>query len=67
MTMVICLLMGKKSISLRLITKISNKFNAVESTKVSFTGSFYDFLFDFNPFDKSDIIKIHKYLCNGYK
>ena len=40
---------------------ISKKFDAVESTEVSFKGNVYNFLDDYNAIDNSDILIIHKY------
>ena len=70
----ICLLMEKKSISLKPTTKnvnfpaqfclesISNGFGATESRKVSLKGNVYDFSVDCNAINKSDILNTHKYL-----
>ena len=41
---------------------ISDVFNAPESREVSLNGNVYDFSFDYNSIDKSDILNIHKYL-----
>ena len=41
---------------------ISNGFSATESREVSLNGNVYDFSVDYNSIDKSDILKIHKYL-----
>ena len=43
---------------------ISNEFSATESREVSSNGNVYDFSVDYNSIDKSDILKIHKYLMN---
>ena len=71
---VICLLMEKKSISLKQITKmsifatqfclgtISENFVATESREVSFKGNVYDFSVDYSAIDKSVILYIHMYL-----
>ena len=42
--------------------KISNKFDANESREVPLKGNVYDFFFDYNAVDRSDILNIHKYL-----
>ena len=73
LTVVICLLMEKKSLSLKLTKNlnfptqfcfewISNRFNATESREVSLIGNVYDFLVDYTFIDKSEILNIHKYL-----
>ena len=69
---VICFLMEKKSISLKLIKKmltsqfcledISNGFGAADSRGVSLKENMYDFSVNYNALDKSDILNIHKYL-----
>ena len=69
---VICFLMEKKSISLKLIKKmltsqfclesISNGFGAADSRGVSLKENVYDFSVNYNALDKSDIWNIHKYL-----
>ena len=41
---------------------ISNGFSATESTEVSLNENVYDFSFDYNSIEKSDILTIHKYL-----
>ena len=41
---------------------ISNKFYAIDSKEVSLKKNVYDFSLDYNSFDKSDILNIHKYL-----
>ena len=41
---------------------ISKKFDAVESTEVSFKGSVYNFLNDFSAIDSSHMLIIRKYL-----
>ena len=41
---------------------ISKKFDAVESTEVSFKENVYNSLNDFNAIDNSEILIIHKYL-----
>ena len=43
---------------------ISNGFSAAEFREVSLNGNLYEFLVDYNSIDKSDILKIHKYLMN---
>ena len=40
----------------------SNGFGATESREVSLKGNAYDFSVDYNATDKSDMLKIHKYL-----
>ena len=54
MLIVICLLMEKKSVNLKLTIK--------SIFKVSFNENVYDFSVDYNSIDKSDILNIHKYL-----
>ena len=44
------------------LASISNKFDYVDSEKVSFKGNVYDFLIDYDAIDKSSILNIHKYL-----
>ena len=39
-----------------------NGFSAAEPREVSLNGNVYDFLVNCNSIDKSDILKIHKYL-----
>ena len=41
---------------------IYNGFSAAESREVSLSGNAYDFSVNCNSVDKSDILKIHKYL-----
>ena len=41
---------------------ISNGFSNTESIELSLNGNVYDFSVDYNSIDKSDILKIHKYL-----
>ena len=41
---------------------ISNGFRSTESRERSLNGNVYDFSFDYNSIDKSDILNIHKYL-----
>ena len=41
---------------------ISEKFGSVESREVSFKEDVYGFSGDYNAIDKSDPLKIHKYL-----
>ena len=41
---------------------ISNGFSAHESREISLNGNVYDFSVDYDSIDKSDILKIHKYL-----
>ena len=41
---------------------ISNGFGAAESSEVSLKGNVYDYYFDCNAIDKSDILNIRKYL-----
>ena len=43
---------------------ISNGLSAAEFREVSLNGNLYKFLVDYNSIDKSDILKIHKYLMN---
>ena len=43
---------------------ISNGFGAFDSREVSLRENVYDFPFDYNAIDKSDILSIHKYLMN---
>ena len=38
---------------------LSNKFDFNDIKEVSFKGNVYDFLVDYNVFDKSDILNIH--------
>ena len=71
---VICLLMQKKSLSLKPIMEmstsqrnfflrsISNKFDATKSREISLKGNVFDFSVNYNAIDKSDILNIHKYL-----
>ena len=69
----VCLLMKKKSTSLKLIIKcqtptlfcvgsISEKCDAVEYREVSFKKNLYDFSVDYNAIEKCDILNIHMYL-----
>ena len=74
---VICLLMDKNFVNLRLIIKnvnfsiqfclgsISNGFTITESREVSLNGNVYDFSVDYNSIDKSGILNIHKYLMKN--
>ena len=39
---------------------LSNKFDFNDIKEVSFKGNVYDFLVNYNAFDKSDILSIHK-------
>ena len=41
---------------------ISNRFGACEYTEVSLGGNVYNFSFDYDAIDKSDILNIWKYL-----
>ena len=41
---------------------IANGFGTTESREISLKGSMYDFSFDYNAIDKSNILNIHKYL-----
>ena len=41
---------------------ISNGFSAIESGELSLNGNVCDVSVDYNSIDKSDILKIHKYL-----
>ena len=73
---VICLLIEKKSLSLKPTRKnvnfptqfclgnISNGFSATESREVSLNGNLYYFSVDYNSIHKSDILNIYKYLMN---
>ena len=54
MRIVICLLMEKKSLNLKLTIK--------SIFKVSLNENVYDFSVDYNSIDKCDILNIHKYL-----
>ena len=73
MIIVICLLVEKKSISLKLTVKIlasllscvmeaSNDFGLIYSKDVSLKGHVSDCSVDYNIIDKSEILSIHKYL-----
>ena len=44
------------------LQSIFNGFSVTESREVSLNGNVYDFSFDYNSIDKSDILNIHKYL-----
>ena len=44
------------------LRNLSNIFSATESREVSLDGNLYDFLGDYNPAKKSDILNIQKYL-----
>ena len=50
---------------LSLLRHISNKFNKAESREVSLNGNKHDFSVDYNSFDKSDMLNIHKYLMEN--
>ena len=41
---------------------ISNEFCAIESSELSLNGNLYEFLVNYSSIDKSEILKIHKYL-----
>ena len=41
---------------------ISNGFSIAESREVPLNGNVYNFSVNYNSIDKSDILKIHKYL-----
>ena len=41
---------------------ICNGFGATEFREVSLEWNVYDFSVDYNSFDKSDILNVHKYL-----
>ena len=41
---------------------ISNEFDSSDLKVVSFRGNVFDFSFDYNFIDKSEILNIHKYL-----
>ena len=72
--MVICFLMEKKVFKFKADNKnvnfstqfclgsISNGFSNTESREVSLNENVYDFSFDYNSIDKSDILNFHKYL-----
>ena len=47
---------------LNFLAEISNGFTATKSREVSLNGNVYYFTVDCNSIDKSDILKIHKYL-----
>ena len=40
---------------------VSSGFSATEFREVSLSVNMYDFSFDYNSIDKSDILNIHKY------
>ena len=75
---VICLLMEKKSLIRNLIIKtltfqlkfclgtISNGFSTTKFREVSLRGNVYDFSVDYSSIDKSNILKVHKYLVVKY-
>ena len=44
------------------LRSISNGFSATDSREVCLNGNAYDFPVDYNSTDKSDILKINKYL-----
>ena len=44
------------------LKSISNGLSATESRKVFLNRNVYDFLVDYNFTDKSDILKVYKYL-----
>ena len=44
------------------LRSISKGFSASESREVSLNENVYDFSVDYNSIDKSDMLKIHKYL-----
>ena len=44
---------------------MSNKFDYVDSEKVSFKLNVYDFSADYGSIDKSDILNIHRYLISN--
>ena len=46
---------------------ISNRFSNIQSREVSLMGNVYDFSVDCNSIDKSDILKIQKYLMANNK
>ena len=72
MIIVICLLMEKKSLNLKLTIKmltfqhnfVSEVFlmDLEKSREVSLNGNVYDFSVDYNSIDKSDKLNIRKYL-----
>lgn len=73
MIIVICLLVEKKFISLKLTVKIlasllscvmeaSNDFGLIYSKDISLKGHVSDCSVDYNIIDKSEILSIHKYL-----
>ena len=41
---------------------ISNGFSTIEAREVSLNGNVYDFSVNYNSFDKSDLLNIHKQL-----
>ena len=41
---------------------MSDGFSATESREISLNGNICDCLVDYNSIDKSDILKIHRYL-----
>ena len=41
---------------------ISNGFSAIEAREVSLNGNVHDFSVNYNSFDKSDLLNIHKQL-----
>ena len=43
---------------------MSNGFSATESREVSLNGNVYNFSFDYNSINKSDMLSFHKYLMN---
>ena len=59
---VICLLMEKKKTRLKLIIKISEKRDTIESKEKSCKEYIYEFSVVHGAFDKCDILNIHKYL-----
>ena len=66
--------MEKKSLTLKAtiemfpaqfcLESISNGFSANNSRELYLNRNMYDFLVDYNPVGKFDILKIHKYVMN---
>ena len=44
------------------LLSIPDGFSATKSREISLNGNVYDFSVDWNSFEKSDILNIHKYL-----
>ena len=47
------------------VSNISTEFGKSETREVSLNGNAHDFSVDYNSFDKSDILNIHKYLMEN--